>query len=168
MVKREVDPARLSRSRAFAILLALLMVAAAAVPASAQVGANLSGVVTDECGGALPGVTVTITNRDNGSVQVLVTEADGKYRAVSLQPAPYEVVAELTGFASETEPHAAGRRRRPHSTSARRGGPRRRRVMVSGSAALVEVTASQPSSAVVGDQIASLPVLERNFLRWRS
>ncbi len=36
--------------------------------------------------------------------------------------------------------------------------------MVSGSAALVEVTRSQPSSAVVGDQIAALPVLERNFL----
>ena len=36
--------------------------------------------------------------------------------------------------------------------------------MVSGSASLVEVTRSQPSSAVVGDQIASLPVLERNFL----
>ena len=36
--------------------------------------------------------------------------------------------------------------------------------MVSGSASLVEVTRSQPSSAVIGEQIASLPVLERNFL----
>ena len=100
MVKREVDPARLSRSRAFAILLALLMVAAAAAPASAQVGANVSGVAKDESGAALPGVTVTITNKNNGAVQTLVTGPEGNYRAVNLQPAPYEIVAELSGFAT--------------------------------------------------------------------
>ena len=58
-------------------------VAAAAAPAR-QVGANVSGVATGESGAALPGVTVTITNNNNGAVQTLVTGPEGNYRAVNL------------------------------------------------------------------------------------
>ena len=139
----------------------------AALPWSAAaqlVGANLSGVVTDDSGGALPGVTVTVTNRGNGFQVVFVTAADGKYRAVSLQPGAYEVVAELAGFTRQT--------RQLNLTVGADAtldlqlgvGVIEETVMVSGSASLVEVTRSQPSSAVIGEQIASLPVLERNFL----
>src|SRR5258706_11778238 len=81
-----------------AIPVALLLLTSGAT-ASAQVGANVSGVAKDESGAALPGVTVTITNKNNGAVQNLVTEPEGNYRAVNLQPAPFEVVAELSGFA---------------------------------------------------------------------
>src|SRR5919198_785048 len=63
------------------------------------VGANIAGVVTDEGGGRLPGVTITITNKANGRVQVLTTGDQGNYRAVALQPAPYEIRAELSRFA---------------------------------------------------------------------
>ena len=38
------------------------------VPAIAQVvGGSIGGIVTDDTGGALPGVTVTVTNRANGT-----------------------------------------------------------------------------------------------------
>src|SRR5262249_57213353 len=50
-------------------------------------------------GGALPGVTITVTNRSNGFVQTFVTGERGNYRVVALQPAPYEIRAELSGFA---------------------------------------------------------------------
>ncbi len=70
-----------------------------AAPAAAQlVGANLGGVVTDQSGGALPGVTVTVTNRGTASSTSLVTEADGRYRVVAMQPGVYDVAADLTGF----------------------------------------------------------------------
>ncbi|MGH6915831.1 MAG: carboxypeptidase-like regulatory domain-containing protein, partial [Geminicoccales bacterium] len=62
--------------------------------------ANVSGTVTDETGLPLPGVTVTITNTSNGRSQVIVTGAQGNYRAVALQPAPYQLTAELPGFAT--------------------------------------------------------------------
>src|SRR5437868_535601 len=67
-------------------------------PAYAQTGANISGVVTDGSGGVLPGVTVTVTNTANGRAQSLVTSEDGRYRAVALQPGPYQISAELQGF----------------------------------------------------------------------
>jgi hypothetical protein len=71
-------------------------------PLYAQIGgsANLGGAVTDESGGALPGVTVTVTNTATGRAQTLVTAEDGRYRAVALVPGPYEVNAELQGFAT--------------------------------------------------------------------
>src|SRR5262245_13111186 len=78
---------------------ACLMTAVFAAPANAQVvGANLSGAVTDDSGAALPGVTVTINNKANGTEQAVVTTAEGTYRVVALQPAPYVVSAELAGF----------------------------------------------------------------------
>ncbi len=69
---------------------------------AAQVGgsANIAGVVTDDSGAALPGVTVTITNTATGRPETLVTSNEGRYRAVALQPGPYEVTAELQGFAT--------------------------------------------------------------------
>ena len=70
--------------------------------ASAQVGAALGGFVSDDTGASLPGVTVTITNTANGTTQVLVTGADGNYRAIGLSPAPYQVNVQLSGFAPET------------------------------------------------------------------
>src|SRR5262245_45170452 len=79
---------------------ALLLALAGASSAAAQVGAaNIGGIVTDESGGALPGVTITVTNRSNGVMQTFVTGERGNYRAVALQPAPYEIRAELSGFA---------------------------------------------------------------------
>ena len=84
-----------------AIVLALSTIGVLAAPrALAQVArANVGGVVTDESGARLPGVTVTVTNTANGISQVIITGAEGHYRAVALQPAPYDIVAELAGFA---------------------------------------------------------------------
>src|SRR5262245_16727980 len=74
-----------------------------ATPATAQIGANIGGRVRDSTGGALPGATVTITNTNNGTSQTLTTGAEGNFRAVNLQPAPYEIRAELPGFGTTTK-----------------------------------------------------------------
>ena len=79
-------------------LAAAITLASPCVALAQGTGANIGGVITDDTGGALPGVTVTITNKANGGVQTTVTGAAGNYRAVALQPAPYEVKAELSGF----------------------------------------------------------------------
>src|SRR5437773_6048117 len=82
-------------------LVAGLMLSAAtpAGPAFGQsASASVSGVVTDQTGGALPGVTITIANKSNGVTQTLVSGPEGRYRVVALQPAPYEITAELSGF----------------------------------------------------------------------
>ena len=86
-----------------AVAAALALTGVLAPPeAIAQLGgANVGGVVTDETGARLPGVTITVTNKANGTSQVLITGVEGNYRAVALHPAPYDIVAELAGFALE-------------------------------------------------------------------
>jgi hypothetical protein len=69
--------------------------------ASAQVStAALTGAVTDESKAVLPGVTVTATDLATGRKYVAVTNERGEYRIVNLAPSTYDVLAELSGFAT--------------------------------------------------------------------
>src|SRR6185436_19011507 len=98
ILRRLHNPRELVMARHFtlALLLALLLHG----HASAQtVGAAVGGIVSDEGGARLAGATITITNSSNGRTQILVSGEHGEYRAVALQPAPYRIAAELSGFA---------------------------------------------------------------------
>jgi hypothetical protein len=78
-----------------ALALGLALIAGAAAVAQLQTG-NLYGKVSDQKGGALPGVTVTL---DTGEApQIQVTNAQGEFRFLSLPPASYRIKAELQGF----------------------------------------------------------------------
>ena len=82
-------------------LLAALLSLAAALPAAAQstaINGSIEGVISDESGAVLPGVTVTITNLDTGDTRVVVTNESGLYRAPLLSLGKYKVEAELQGF----------------------------------------------------------------------
>ncbi|HEX4953645.1 MAG TPA: TonB-dependent receptor [Thermoanaerobaculia bacterium] len=90
--------------RLAAVVGALLV--ALAVPAAAQLQyGNLYGVVTDQDGQALPGVTVTITGVAAPLVQV--TDEAGQFRFINLSPGVYAVLAELEGFSSVELPDVA-------------------------------------------------------------
>ncbi|MEP7116393.1 MAG: TonB-dependent receptor [Acidobacteriota bacterium] len=83
------------------LILALALVAAAVIPSAAQstaINGSIEGVITDESGGVLPGVTVTVTNLDTGDSRVVITNESGLYRAPLLTLGKYKVAAELQGF----------------------------------------------------------------------
>ena len=46
----------------------------------------------------LPGVTVVVTNTETGVMQTTVTDTEGRYRVLYLNPGSYGVTAELAGF----------------------------------------------------------------------
>ncbi|MGQ0736127.1 MAG: TonB-dependent receptor domain-containing protein [Acidobacteriota bacterium] len=65
----------------------------------AQVGdGSLRGVVKDEQGAAMPGVTITATSPALISPSVAVSEGNGAYRVINLPPGTYALTAELAGF----------------------------------------------------------------------
>jgi Carboxypeptidase regulatory-like domain len=83
--------------------LMMLLVAAYRVAASAQeTTGTLTGTTTDQTGGVLPGVTVTIKNTDTGSSRRVVTGEAGIYTAGLLSVGHYEVTFELSGFQTVT------------------------------------------------------------------
>ena len=66
-------------------------------PASAQLqSGDLFGTVTDENGEDLPGVTVTLSGI--GAPRVQITDAQGRYRFLSLPPGQFQLQAALEGF----------------------------------------------------------------------
>src|ERR1043166_895648 len=82
------------------IACAIVAIWASAIPAAAQTAAtgNIEGVVTDPTGGVLPGVTVTVKNKDTNVAREAVTDGEGRYRAGAVQPGSYDVAAALSGF----------------------------------------------------------------------
>ena len=66
--------------------------------AQAVAGSQVSGVVKDSSGGVLPGVEVTITKTDTGTVRTVFTGADGAYVFPNLPVGPYQLKVVLQGF----------------------------------------------------------------------
>lgn len=87
--------------RVLRVVCACALVLSAAALSSAQsqsVNGTIEGTVSDESGGALPGVSVTVANLDTGDTRVAVTNGSGVYRAPLLPLGRYRVSAELQGF----------------------------------------------------------------------
>jgi predicted porin len=70
--------------------------------ARAQTGANLSGVVTNQTGAALPDVAVTIKNVATGETRTIATDGAGHFQASGLPPGRFDIRAAKPGFADET------------------------------------------------------------------
>src|SRR5678809_700940 len=59
---------------------------------------SVAGTVTDTSEAAVPGATVTATNKETGATRVVVSGVDGTYRVPDLDPGRYSVSIELQGF----------------------------------------------------------------------
>ena len=78
-------------------LVALMLLPSAAFGQAAT--GNITGRATDTSGGALPGVTVSITSPNMiGGARTAVTDEQGVYRFTLLPGGKYIVTFELTGF----------------------------------------------------------------------
>jgi hypothetical protein len=72
----------------------------------AQTTGTIEGTVSDQNGGALPGVTVEITSPNLQGQRVATTGNDGRFRFVSVPPGAYKVTANLSGMgAAAKEAH---------------------------------------------------------------
>jgi hypothetical protein len=94
--------------RRFPLALAGLFAAASflgAVPASAQTvtTGSLTGAVTDQQGGLLPGATVSAVHTPTGTTYSAVTQTNGRYSILNARVGgPYTVTVTLSGFKKES------------------------------------------------------------------
>ena len=132
--------------------------------AMGQTAGTISGVVQDPTGAVIPGVSLTVKNVDTGITRMLLTDEQGRYRAVNLPPASYEVEAMLAGFQSEI-------RRGVVLTVGQEAvvnfglqvGQVADQVEVTGEAAAVEVSNATISGLVNQDTIRDMPLNGRSF-----
>src|SRR6516165_11108524 len=66
----------------------------------AQSTGAIAGLVRDQSGGVLPGVTVTVTNAATQESRQIITDEAGRYSAPLLPPGTYSVRFEQPGFKS--------------------------------------------------------------------
>lgn len=87
------------RWRGLSLVTFVVACVAMAVPASAQSGSGIAGVVRDASGGVLPGVTVEASSPAliEGS-RTVVSDGNGSYQIVDLRPGDYAVTFSLPGF----------------------------------------------------------------------
>ena len=120
--------------------------------------ASISGTVTDETGGIIPGVTVMLTNLDQGTSRSVVSDDEGRYRAPQLVVGTYEVKGELVGFQTSVRSGIdlnVGRSAVVNLTMS--VGSISEQVTVTGEASLVDTTESSLSGLVTVQQVENLP-----------
>src|SRR3954465_3866326 len=94
-------------SRIGSLRLAAATALLATTPAFAQSTGQVTGVVKDSTGAALPDATVTATGAD-GAKNEASTSPDGSYTVSGLPPGNYSVSAEHFGFRAVVEETPAG------------------------------------------------------------
>ena len=137
------------------------------VPLRSQINTGrISGVITDQSGGAIAGAKVTVTEVATNVSRSLTTDSAGGYAAPNLLPGTYTVHVEFAGFANfdrqNVEVGAGGDIR---VDVALRPGQQSQTVTVTESIPLVNTTNAQTGGTLETSVIESIPLNGRNY-RW--
>ena len=81
----------------------LVIVASLPVGFSQTSTANVTGLISDPAGAAIPGVKVTIENVATHEKRATTSGGEGRFIFSQILPGVYDLVAEATGFKSFTE-----------------------------------------------------------------
>lgn len=150
--------------RSVALLAAVIGVVGVPSLARAQATGSLTGLVTDESGAALPGVTITVTSEATSQERTAATGPDGFFTVPLLPPGVYDVSAGLQGFATLRREGV----RITVSETARinmqmKVGGLEETVTVVGEAPLVETTNATMGVVIDQKKVVDLPLNGRNF-----
>jgi hypothetical protein len=144
------------------ILIVSLLILTAAVPLAAQtITGTVTGTVKDEQGGFLPGVVVTLTGKTGA--RSTVTDAEGNYRFLAVDPGTYSVSAELSGFRSKRQDNVVVSLSRVADVPLTLAvGGVAETVEVIAETPLVDVTSSATDNALTQDMLFNLPMRPTN------
>ena len=145
---------------------ALSMLAFMSGPAQAQLATGtISGIVADDSGGTMPGVTITAVNLATGATRTVTTSESGRYQLSALSPGRYSVTAELQGFATIVRPDVTVNVGSVVDIDfAMQVAALQETVTVTGAAPLIESTRTDLSNVVTQQEIESLPSKQRQYL----
>jgi len=140
-----------------------MIISAAAVAQEST--AELRGRVLDAQGGALPGVTITITNQATGVYRAVLSNGDGTYFATALAPGMYSIAAELTGFKKYMRSDVRLDLGRTTTLDlALEIGGLTESVSVTAETPLVDTTSKQIGGNVTTREVSTLPSINGNFV----
>ena len=152
-----------ARMRRLLVPWAFLLVLAPVV-AFAQTGAaSITGLITDETGATLPGVTVTATNQGTNVPYTAVSNGAGSYTITSVPVGAYVIKVELSGFrTSATKPVALEARQVARLDFKMNVGAIAETVEVTGVSTLLQTETVTVGEVISGNTATALPLNGRN------
>ncbi len=140
---------------ALAAAVAALLAFAPGIPAQ-QLTGNIFGYVTDEQGGRLPGVTVTLAGV--GAPRSQTSDSRGEYRFVNLDPGNYTLTYELQGFSKVSKPDVqASIGQNTNTSAALKISSVETTVVVKGEPSLLDTRKVENGAVVDQEQLKSIP-----------
>ncbi|RPJ64473.1 MAG: TonB-dependent receptor, partial [Acidobacteria bacterium] len=130
-----------------------------------QITSSIRGTVSEQTGGVIPGVEVSVTNPETNEKRTTTTNDVGYYSFPALPPGQYEVRAEMPGFKTWTQKGVAlSLNRNARIDIKLEIGELVQELVVQSDAPLVETTTSELGAVVDQKKITQLPILGRNTL----
>ncbi len=148
-------------------LVFILFISLFAATASAQDPfGSMEGTITDQQGAVVPNASVTVRNLATNASKTAVTNGNGQYRILQLQPGNYEVKATAESFKQTVIESVQVQVGQIASADAslQVGGATEMVTVTAGGEAQIERTDSTVSGVVGTRQIENLPLNGRNFL----
>lgn len=145
------------------LVAALLTMIGGSSAAGAQATGSVRGVLRDQNGQPLPGVSVSLNNEANGQVMEAVTSEIGAYSFAFVPPATYRLTATLVGFrpyASTVVVNVAGV---VVADAVLAVGGVEETITVAGTAPLLQRDTSALGGVIDNTMITAVPLSNRNF-----
>ena len=150
--------------RICAVFAVVALIATASIASAQGTTGSISGFITDDTGGALPGATITVRHVDTDQKRTIISDSAGRYRAQQLAPGQYDVTVELSGFRTARTPEIAltvGQEAVVNLVL--KVGGVAEQVLVTGESPLVNMRQSSVAALVDEKQIRELPLNGRDF-----
>jgi hypothetical protein len=132
--------------------------------AQAPVG-SLMGTAHDSTGAVMPGVSVTVTNKDTGLERKMETSAEGIFSAASLPAGNYSVKAAATGFRTLEANATVQTGQVTNVDMELQIGAEAEVINVQGETAQISYDSHEISGVITHETIQNLPVNGRSFLQ---
>jgi carboxypeptidase family protein/TonB-dependent receptor-like protein len=138
--------------------LVILMTPALVSAQAAQVG-DLSGVIKDSSGAAVPGASVVATSQERGFSRRAVSDSAGRFRFPAIGIGAYRVVVSLTGFDTVTlTDNLVESERTTELNVSMKVQTQVETITVTGEAPIVDMTNSAVSTKVRAEEFQRLPM----------
>ncbi len=125
---------------------------------------QVSGVIQDATGAAIPGAVVTITNVDTAADRSLVTAEDGSYTFANLPVGPYRLNVSKDGFTTYVRSGIVLQvNSNPQINVSMKLGSVSEQVEVKADAAMVETTSNGIGQVIDQQRVVDLPLNGRNL-----
>ncbi len=147
-----------------ASVLVLLLASTTQLVGQASSTGTILGRVSDASGASLPSATVIVVNTATGTAHTLKSNESGEYTVPELQPGPYRVTIQASGFGSQISNLTVVVAQEARVDAQLKLGGTVETIEVNASGAQLDTDTASVSQLVSQKQVEQLPLNGRNFL----